>query len=66
MELVTRVRHALAHGDADLPAEEVLSTTTSGTPTLRRPNAEECVRFFGELGRQTVEAVFDPGEPVDV
>lgn len=61
-----RVRHALAHGDSELPSERVLSTTTGGRAALRLSDAEECVRFFGELAHQTVEAVFEPGEPVEV
>lgn len=60
-----RVRHALAHGDARLPDEVVLSTRGSGR-ALRLRNAEECVTSFEELGHQTIEAVFEPGEPLNL
>jgi hypothetical protein len=59
-----RVRHALAHGDAQLPNEAVLSGSKKGSGALRLEDAEECVNFFEKLGKQTIEAVFEPGEPL--
>jgi hypothetical protein len=41
-----RVRHAIAHGDAAIPVEPVLSTKPSGEATVTLANAEACMTFF--------------------
>jgi hypothetical protein len=50
-----KVRHAIAHGD-DLPPVPVLARTDSGTPTLRRINAEACMALFEQVAQRTCAA----------
>jgi hypothetical protein len=51
-----QVRHAIAHGDADLPHERCLSLTISGDPTLTLANAESCIAFFQRVVNATTDA----------
>jgi hypothetical protein len=51
-----RVRHAIAHGDPQLPAEPVLSVRPSGEPTLTLDDAEACITFFRRLVEVTTNA----------
>jgi hypothetical protein len=51
-----RVRHAIAHGDPELPPESMLPRTPSGTTTLTLDDAEACIRFFTRVVAQTTEA----------
>jgi hypothetical protein len=55
-----RVRHAIAHGHAELPQVPALqavrlnSATPTPDPTLRLVDAEQCLTFFRRLARLTV------------
>jgi hypothetical protein len=48
-----KVRHAIAHGAAHLPAVEVLSRTKAGHGSLTRRHATRCMTFFRDLVRVT-------------
>jgi hypothetical protein len=47
------VRHSIAHGDAEWPDVTVLSQLPSGSRTLRRADAERCMRLFDRLASLT-------------
>jgi hypothetical protein len=51
-----RVRHSVAHGDDQLPDEDVLTATTGGR-TIRRINALRCMRFFRDLASTTERGI---------
>jgi len=57
------VRHAIAHGDVDLPEVDVLARTSSGRPTLWRKNAESCISLMDRLA--TATASLGPEATVD-
>jgi len=46
------VRHKIAHGSPTLPDNKVLCKTVNG-PTLRRSEAERCMRFFRRVSLET-------------
>lgn len=64
MEQWLRVRHAVAHGHANLPALPVLSAVRNpkasakakASPNLRLPDAEDCMRFFRSIAKITADA----------
>jgi hypothetical protein len=47
------VRHAIAHGDDELPDYPVLNKLKGGGRSLTRANAEACIRFFGTVVKLT-------------
>jgi hypothetical protein len=44
-----KVRHAIAHGDAELPDVPVLATLADGTRVIHRANAEACMSYFRRI-----------------
>jgi hypothetical protein len=51
-----RVRHHIAHGDAELSKQEALNPTRSEEFALTLPNAYRCMKFFSRLADETTEA----------
>jgi hypothetical protein len=43
---IPQVRHALAHGDDELPNVDVLTEVQNGKRSITRANAEACMAFF--------------------
>jgi hypothetical protein len=59
-----QVRHAIAHGDDDLPDAAVLSAVSGGKRSITRANAEACMAFFGRVVEATSAAArADFGDP---
>ena len=57
-----KVRHAIAHGHAMLPEEEVLQAVRMGEPhrgdpSLRLYDAEQCLEFFRRMARVTAHGL---------
>lgn len=48
-----RVRHAIAHGETELPDVTVLARTSKNKPTLWRSNAEQCVSHMTRMAHAT-------------
>lgn len=60
-----QVRHAIAHGDDELPDVRVL-TATDGRRSITRDNAEACMKFFTRVVDVTTEAAeAEFGDPED-
>lgn len=65
MDQWLKVRHAIAHGHDALPDVDVLPTLPDGRRTLRRSEAEACMRFFGRVVELTTNAAADEFEEDD-
>ncbi len=59
------VRHAIAHGHDDLPDVDVLPALPDGRRTLRRSEAEACIRFFTNVVSRTTAAAAVQFEEAD-
>jgi hypothetical protein len=56
MDQWLKVRHAIAHGHDALPDVDVLPALPGGRRTLRREEAEGCMRFFTRVVEVTTAA----------